>query len=356
MSRIIFHIDMNSFFVACELAGQPQLKGQPVVVSGYSRRGVITTASYEARALGIHAAMPLSEALRICPTLHVLPVNHELYRDFSQKMMTIFQRYSQTVEQASIDEAYLEMSYLCDGQQSYTSVAREIQAVVESELGLGCSIGISYNRFLAKMASDMEKPNGLTILSRQAMIERILPLPIEQMYGVGPKTAEKFRALGIKTIAELASYRDEIALRALIGDKQAQSLQQRAKGNDQSELSQSSKEELDSIGHSRTLLHDTTDEHELETLLRNLTLLVVERMKRQSVVGKTLQVTLRTHNFKTITRSITRQSYFASEADIYTAALELFQTHWDGIPIRLLGITVQNLQPRQFAYQQLRLF
>ncbi|MGL6009238.1 MAG: DNA polymerase IV [Culicoidibacterales bacterium] len=356
MKRIIFHVDMNSFFVACEVAQQPKLRGLPVVVSGKSRRGVITTASYEARALGIHAAMPISEAVRICSKLIILPVNHELYRQYSQAMIEILQRFSPRVEQASIDEAYLDMSHLVANKQSYIQVAQEIQATIEAELLIGSSVGISYNRFLAKMASDMQKPNGLTILRRHDLYQRIWPLAIEEMYGVGPKTAEKLRALGIQTIGQLAAFEDMLALRKLVGGKQAEWLHLRAKGNDRSPIVPATKNDLDSIGHSRTFANDTDEEQVLEQQLAYLAGLVYERLTRQQVVAKTIQIIIRNNQFQTMTRSLTGGSHYQKEADILAEARNLFWEHWDGTPVRLVGITLQNLVPKQLAYEQLRLF
>lgn len=356
MSRIIFHVDMNSFFAACELAERPEFRGKPLVVSGNSRRGVITTASYEARALGIHAAMPLSEARRIFPKLIVLPVNHERYQRYSRAMIAILQRFSPRVEQASIDEAYLDMSHLIATKQSYVAIARQIQQAIYQELGLGSSIGISYNRFLAKMASDMQKPNGLTILRRADLTHKIWPLAIEAMYGVGPKTAEKLQALGIKTIGDLAHFTDEPALKELLGEKQSCWLHQRAKGNGSGIIEATTKAELDSIGHSRTFTSDTIEERELEQQLENLTQLVLKRLTKQQVVAKTLQVTIRNHRFETITRSMSAPSYFKTEEEIFMAAMNVFWEHWDGTPVRLLGITLQNLRAKTYVYEQLRLF
>ncbi|MGL4624034.1 MAG: DNA polymerase IV [Culicoidibacterales bacterium] len=356
MSRIIFHVDMNSFFAACELAHHPEYRGKPLVVSGNSRRGVITTASYEARALGIHAAMPLSEARRIYPQLIVLPVNHERYQQYSRAMMEILQRFSPKVEQASIDEAYLDMSHLMLTGESYIASARTIQHTIQAELGLGSSIGISYNRFLAKMASDMQKPNGLTILRRADVAVKIWPLAIEAMYGVGPKTAEKLQALGIRTIGDLAEYTDQQALKKLIGDKQATWLHQRAKGNGNYTIMTATKEELDSIGHSRTFASDTIEERELEKQLQKLSELVIKRLIQQQVMAKTVQVTIRNQHFETITRSLTAPSYYKTEEEIFLAALNVFWEHWDGTPVRLLGVTLQNLLPKQYVYEQLRLF
>ncbi|MGL5296398.1 MAG: DNA polymerase IV [Culicoidibacterales bacterium] len=356
MGKIIFHIDMNSYFVACELASQPHLRGLPVVVSGHSRRGVITTASYEARALGIHAAMPLQKALRICPTLIVLPVNHQLYRECSVAMIKILKKYSLLVEQASIDEAYMDMSHLSQCNQSYEYVARIIQADLQRTLQLGSSVGISYNRFLAKMASDMQKPNGLTILRRSDIATKIWPLPISEMYGVGPKTSEKLRALGIESIGDLAHYKEEQAVKELLGDKQASSLRMRACGNDFTPVVSSTKDELDSIGHSKTLLNDTLNEHDLEKLLIQLVHLVEQRRKKHGVVAKTIQIMIRNHMFETITRSITLDSYIKGETRILYYVTQLFWEHWDGTAVRLLGVTIQNLRRQSTVYEQLRLF
>ncbi len=229
--QIIFHIDMNAFFASCELTVHPEYKGKPLVVAGKSRRGIITTASYEARQYGIHSAMPTYQAKEKCPSLIIVEPHFELYRKISQAFFEIIATYSPIYEVASIDECYVDMTQIITDYPGLEETAKQIQQQVLEELGISCSIGIAPNKFLAKMASDMKKPMGITLLTRRHLKEKLWPLPIGEMYGIGKKTAPKLVELGIKTIGDLAKYENYDKAHLILG-KNTLVYYQRANGKD----------------------------------------------------------------------------------------------------------------------------
>ena len=209
MMQVIFHIDLNAFYASAEISRNPSLKGKPVVISGKSKRSIITTASYEARKYGIHSAMPLFQAKQLCKDLIILPADFELYHRLSNEFFTIIASYSEILEVASIDECYLDVTAIIQEKKIHPVVlAKDIQTKVYEQLNLQCSIGISPNKFLAKMASDMKKPMGITVLTRNNLKEVMWPLDIKDMFGIGKKTQPKLRAVGINTIGDLADYKN----------------------------------------------------------------------------------------------------------------------------------------------------
>ena len=206
MGKVIFHIDMNCFFVSCEVAENPELKGQNVAVGhvGLDRKGMILAASYEAKAYGIKTTMPIFEAERLCPNLILINPNHELYQEYSRKFFSYFSKITPLVEPASIDEGYLDVTDVC-GPNEYVDLAKKIQDDILNLYGLPCSIGIAPNKFLAKMASDMKKPLGITVLRKRDIKELMWPLPIEDLFGAGKKTCAMLREINIKTIGDFAT-------------------------------------------------------------------------------------------------------------------------------------------------------
>ena len=205
--RIIFHIDLNAFFASCETTLRPELENLPLAISGEksSKRGIVTTANYVARQFGVHSAMPLMQAKKKCPSLVVVPANFDLYRKISQQFIELLQTYSDQVEKASIDEAYVDVTHLYH-QIHPVKLAQQIQMRIQNELKIGCSIGIAPNKFLAKMASDMKKPNGITVLRKRDLPSVLWPLPIEEMFGVGKASSLILKQLGINTIEDLVHY------------------------------------------------------------------------------------------------------------------------------------------------------
>ena len=231
MSRVYFHIDLNAFFASCEELLDPSLKGKPLVVGGKSRRSVISTANYEARKYGIHSAMPMQQAEKLCKDLVIVNGHYAFYSDMSHQFMQIIHSYTDLVEKASIDECYADMTDVICRYPKPLDVAFEIQRRVLEETGLRCSIGIGPNMFLAKMASDMKKPMGITVLRIRDVPEKMWPLPIKEMQGIGKRTVPLMEDLNIHTIKDLATYQNLNALKPVLG-KNIKSMIKRANGYD----------------------------------------------------------------------------------------------------------------------------
>jgi len=353
--RVIFHVDINSFYASVEAAYNPSLKGKPLAIAGNpeERRGIIVTSSYEARAKGIKTTMPLWQAKNLCPELIVLPPNFDRYRHASQEIFKLMAEITPLVQPVSIDEGYLDITD-CYELGSPLDIAYNLQMRIKNELDLPCSIGIAPNKFLAKMASDMKKPMGITVLRIRDLPKKLWPRQIEEMYGVGEKTADKLRRIGVNKIGDLVEA-DRFTLRRILGVN-GERLQERAKGIDPSPVDPDAIYDFKSIGNSETLREDTTDETVIATLLRRLARKVAVRLERKEVVAQTLQIMIRYHDRRTITRSLTHDEYFFIEDQIFAIANELFDVNWNGEPIRLLGITAQNLIEKEQAVEQLNLF
>lgn len=354
-ARIIYHIDMNSFYASVEVAHNPSLKGKPVAIAGNPkhRRGIIVTSSYEARHYGVRTTMPLWEARKLCPDLIVLPPNFERYREASRKMFQLVAELTPCVEPVSIDEGYIDVT---DVKHDKTPIdtAKTLQKRILDELHLPSSIGIGPNKFLAKMASDMKKPMGITVLRIRDLPRKLWPLPIENMYGVGQKTAGKLREIGIETIGQLAKT-DTYELSQLLGVN-GERLKNRANGIDPRHVDPEAVNEFKSIGNSKTLPHDTTDEIEIHQLFEHLAATIDMRMRRRHAAGLTVQIMIRYHNHHTVTRSKKLSHYIYTKEDILQHALSLFYNHWNLQPVRLLGITVTDMINKKYMTKQLNLF
>src|SRR5690625_1226286 len=354
-ARIIYHIDMNSFYASVEMAHDPSLRGKPVAIAGNpkQRRGIIVTSSYEARHFGVRTTMPLWEAKELCPNLIVLPPNFERYREASRKMFQLVAKLTPKVEPVSIDEGYIDVTDI-HHQGTPIDTARRLQKEIYDELGLPSSIGIGPNKFLAKMASDMKKPMGITVLRIRDLPKKLWLLPIEEMYGVGKKTAEKLRNIHIETIGDLARA-DVYKLSQLLGIN-GERLKNRANGIDPRHVDPDAVNEFKSIGNSKTLPRDTTDETEIRQLFEHLATTIEQRMHRRHATGLTVQIMIRYFDRKTITRSKKLPSYIHSKEDIFQHAMSLFYNHWNLQPVRLLGITVTDMIDKSHMTEQLNLF
>lgn len=353
--RVILHVDMNSFYASVEMAYDPNLKGKPLAIAGNveERRGIIVTCSYEARKFGVKTTMPLWEAKKLCPELIVMKPNFERYRAASIGMFTILRQYTELVEPVSIDEGYLDISESFEFG-SPIDIAKSIQKRVLDQLDLPCSIGIAPNKFLAKMASDMKKPMGITILRKRDIPMVLWPLNTNEMHGVGKKTAEKLTTIGIHTIGDLAKGND-IQLKSLLGINGLR-IKERANGIDHRPVDPGSIEEFKSIGNSTTLPRDVSNQHELFRVLESLAETVSVRIKRKNVLATTLGITIRYKDRKTITRSKKLSNPINNKEDISAFAKQLFLKSWNGDPVRLLGITGNDLVDQDHAYKQLDLF
>ncbi|WP_246944809.1 DNA polymerase IV [Bacillus pinisoli] len=353
--RVILHVDMNSFYASVEVAYDPSLSGKPLAIAGNpeERRGIIVTCSYEARALGIKTTMPLWEAKRLCPQLIVMTPNFDRYRKASLAMFDYLRTYTHMVQPVSIDEGYMDITE-CYELGSPLEIAKRIQTEMMEKLKLPCSIGIAPNKFLAKMASDMKKPLGITVLRKRDVQERLWPLPVSDMHGVGLKSAEKLEPLQIKTIGDLAQA-NVIQLKAILGIN-GERLKERANGKDDRPVDPDAIYEFKSIGNSSTLRADTIDEQEIFAVLQRLSDSVSRRLKRKESLARTIQLTIRYHDRKTITRSKKINNPIVESKDILAVINQLWKKHWNEQPVRLLGITTQDLVEKNAAFKQLDLF
>ncbi|WP_070121618.1 DNA polymerase IV [Bacillus marinisedimentorum] len=353
--RVILHVDMNSFYASVEMAHDPSLKGKPLAIAGNAeeRKGIIVTSSYEARAKGVKTTMPLWEAKKLCPQLIVKRPNFNRYREASLRMFEILAKYAALVQPVSIDEGYLDISG-SSHLGSPLEIANHIQAEIKETLDLPCSIGIAPNKFLAKMASDMKKPMGITVLRKRDVPEVLWPLKVEEMYGIGSRTAVKLNGIGIRLIGDLAKA-DEYQLKQLLGIN-GERLKSRANGIDHSAVDPDAVAEFKSIGNSTTLPEDTTNPTVIYKTIRELSTSVARRMARKQVVSSNIQVMIRYHDRKTVTRSRKLDTTVMKEEEIAEQAIRLFDEHWNEKPIRLLGVTAQDLSEKAEAYKQLDLF
>ena len=300
--RRILHIDMDAFFAAVEEQRHPDLIGTPVVIGGIgdpSRRGVVSTANYVARKYGIHSAMPLRTAYKLCPRAHFLPVDYEAYTEASRVFKSVLRELTSLIEDVGIDEAFLDISDLA---MTSDAVAAFIKGGILERLGLTCSIGIASNKLLAKIASDMEKPDGLTILSTGDVENRLWPLPIRKLYGVGPKTEEALKALGIETIGMLAG-RSLEELVGLFGRSYGHYLYEASRGIDDSPLV--THWEPKSLSRERTFQKDIAEWQAIAAVLAGLVRGVTGDMQERRYIAKTFTLKIRFGDFETVTRSLT---------------------------------------------------
>ncbi|WP_026689357.1 DNA polymerase IV [Alteribacter aurantiacus] len=353
--RIIFHVDMNSFYASVEAAYDPTLKGKPVAIAGNieERRGIVVTASYEARGKGVKPPMPLWEAKKLCPDLVVRKPNFDRYRKASQEMFRILYEYTPLVEPVSIDEGYMDITEAV-ASTSAIQLAEIIQSRLKKELNLPSSIGIAPNKFLAKMASDMKKPMGITVLRKREINRVLWPMNTKEMHGIGEKTAEKLNKSGIDTIGELAKANPE-HLKQILGIHGLK-LYEKANGIDNRLVDPDSVNEFKSIGNSTTMPKDLTDVHKVKKVLMNLADSVARRMRKKEVYAWNVQLTIRYHDRKTITRSRKLEYPVRSHQDLFEASSALFDKYWNQEPVRLLGVTAMDLVEKSYAYKQLDLF
>ncbi len=343
MRRTIILVDMNAFFITCEMSINPALKGHPAAVAGdpKNRSGIILAANYDARAFGVKTTMLIHEALSICPGLILVPPTRGLYERKSNDFMEIFSRYSPVIQKNSIDEAWLDLTGCEQLFGEPVHLANRIMNEIKDELDLWCSIGISENKFLAKMASEMKKPLGITELWKNDIRYKLWPLKVREMYGIGKQTEKRLNEIGIDTIGELAGCNSKI-LQDIFG-KYGLELKQLANGIDLTPVESSPKSETKSISRSTTLSKDIIDIEEAGTVLLGLAEEVGEEARRYDFRGRTVSIVIRYNDFKTITRQKTIIPSYLTK-DIYRTGAELLKVNWDRHrPIRLLGIGIANI-------------
>jgi DNA polymerase-4 len=344
---------MNAFFISCEQIRHPEIKGKPAAVAGdpENRTGIILTANYEARRYGIKTTMILRDAFRLCPELIIVPPDHNFYEQKSREVMAILSSYTPVIEQNSIDEAWLDMTG-CGGLfGNPLETAQNIMKRINKELNLWCSIGISENKFLAKMASEMKKPHGITELWVKDIKEKMWPLPVNYMYGVGKQTALKLQSIGIFTIMDLAMYNREYLVKKL--GKMGAEISLYANGIDNSKVIPNSDSEMKSIGRSVTLPHDTLDIEYVKSVLLELSDDIGMTARKYGKRGRTVQISIKYADFKSITRQMTVPTTYLVK-EIYLAAVKLIEKNWNKSPIRLLGISLSGFDNDES--EQLSLF
>ena len=340
-ARAILHLDLDAFYASIEQRDHPEYRGKPVIVGGSpDRRGVVATASYEARKYGVHSAMPSRTAQRLCPQAIFLPARFEVYRAVSQQIMTIFRQQTTLVEPLSLDEAYLDVTAEVRDLEEAAWIAREIKRQIWDQTNLTASAGISYCKFLAKIASDAHKPDGLTVIPQEEASAFLETLPIEKFFGVGKVTAAKLRELGIQTGADLKHMGEE-RLHDLLG-KHGWQLYRYACGVDERPVEPV--RERKSVGKEVTLERDIRDRGEMERILETLALQVERRLAELGIAGKTLTLKVRWSTFELVTRASSREQGFQLAQEMLPVLQTLLSGLVDGKrAVRLLGVTVSSL-------------
>ena len=353
MARVIFHIDLNSFFASAEEVLDPSIAGKPVVVSGMSRRSVVATANYEARAYGVKSAMPIQEALSLCPDLVVVKGHYNYYDELSDKFIQLIQSYTPYVEVASIDVCYADMTEVIKRYERPLDLAWQIQRRLKEELHLKCSIGVAPNKFLAKMASDMRKPMGITVLRKAEVRKKLWPLSIGEMYGIGKKTAKALQTMGITTIGELAEYQDRILLSKLLG-KNTNAIIERCYGIASDEITMHT--QMKSMSQSTTFQDDITDYDEIRGYFKRLSYQLAARLKQNGIMGNVVSISVRYFTFETIVRS-KKLTYPLQDAEtLFEQVMMLYDENQDEQAVRHVGVGVSNLNPVAAQKIQLSLF
>ena len=347
------HIDLNAFFATAETIIHPEYEGKPLVVGGIGRRGIVSTANYEARKYGIHSAMPTYKAKELCKDLIVVPGHFDLYAKLSDEFFKYVATYSPIIQVASIDECFVDMSEPLRKVKDVEAYLKELQLGLYNKTKLKCSIGIGPTKFLAKMASDMKKPMGITIIRKRDIARMIYPLPIEDMFGIGKKTSPVLRKLGINKIGDLITY-DQVTLKHVLGRFYYTCMDWlNGKGSDKIET-----EEHDpkSIGTSRTFEHDTDNYEEIKLMIKWLARDVSNRAKEENKLGTTVQVTIKTCDFRLHTKSVTYVRPTNDYNFILEQALKAYDKFKLNEPIRLVGVTLQNLKSKEETQFQMSLF
>ncbi|WP_432406612.1 DNA polymerase IV [Wukongibacter sp. M2B1] len=340
MERKIIHVDLDAFFASVEVIDDPSLKGKPVIVGGVSSRGVVCTCSYEARKYGVHSAMPGFMAKKRCPHGIFLPVRHWRYSEVSREVFKIFYELTDRVEPLSIDEAFLDITHM---DEDPLDVAHLIKERVMKETGLTISVGISYNKFLAKLASDWNKPDGIKVISKEMIPDILRPLSIKKVYGIGRKSAEKLKSIGIFTIDDLLRLPKEY-LEEFFG-KYGNEIYDRIRGIDNRMVKPS--RERKSIGRETTLAEDSSDKEHLRKYLLRFSKNVSETLVSKGILTKTITVKIKTSNFQSHTKSRTIYDYINSYEQIYSIASDILDEIELEDEIRLIGLTVANLSQNE---------
>jgi DNA polymerase-4 len=341
INRKIIHVDMDAFYASVEQRDNHELRGKPLAVGGSGGRGVIAAASYEARKFGVKSAMPAQVALRKCPKLLFVRPNFDKYKAISTEIRAIFERYTSVIEPLSLDEAFLDVTYSNFEVPSATFIAQQIKNDIKNELNLVASAGVSYNKFLAKMASDEDKPNGLFVITPSEGPDFIKALPIERFFGVGKVTAEKMHANGVFKGEDLLTF-SKAELQIIFG-KSGTSLYNIARGEDEREVK--SDRIRKSVGAEMTFKDDISSEIEINEKLTAIFEKWWDRYQSHGVEGKTISIKVKNAQFQTISRSFTDDKYFENKEEARAVIFKLLdESEIIGNPIRLLGVSISGLK------------
>lgn len=350
--RTILHIDMNAFFASVEQQSNPALQGKPVAVIGAAKRTIITTCSYEARAFGVKTGMNTWEARQKCPELIFVVGNNKKYSYTSKGIIGIMREYTPLVEVFSIDEAFLDVTGSLNLFGPAEEIARMIKERIRERFGLTCSVGIAPNKLLAKLASDMQKPDGLTVIAPDQVARVLDRLPIRELCGIGAKTQQQLAKFGIRTCGELGRFPVDILKRSfgVTGEK----LHLMGLGHDEAPVvPEEEAEEVKSVGHSTTLDADLTARSEIIAVLLQLSEMVGRRARKYRVTGRTITLTVRYPDFTTFSRQLSRSAATNNSDEIYRDAVQLLDQLELAQPVRLLGVRLTNLS---YEMEQLPLF
>lgn len=347
MARKILHLDLDAFFCAVEEQRDPSLVGKPFAVGGQpDRRGVVASCSYAARSFGVRSAMPMATAVRLCPDLIIVPHRFGAYREASRAVMDRVNDLTPLVEQISIDEAFLDVTMLPDPAEA---IARRLQATINDDLRLPCSLGVATNKLVAKIANTVGKarartghpPNTIQVVPPGEEAAFLAPLPVEELWGVGPKTAEQLARLGLRTIGDIARWPADDLVRRF--GKHGEQLAERARGIDERPVE--TVRETKSISKETTFARNVTDAATLRRTLRRLADGVGAQVRREGLSGTTIKIKLRWQDFTTLTRQVTLDHTTDQDGEIAEVALRLLEEHWPpGRPVRLIGVGISGFE------------
>ena len=349
----ILHVDMDAFFASVELRDRPELKGLPVVVGHSGGRGVVTSATYEARKFGIHAAMSMTEAIRKCPKAIFIEPNHEKYSEVSERLQEIYLSFTPLVEPLSVDEAFLDVSGSRKLIGTPIEIGKKLREKVFQEENITCSVGIAPTKFIAKLASTRAKPDGLIVVSPKEVIDFLHPLPVGALWGVGGKTEEVLKRLGLFKVADIANLPLKTLKRAL-GDGIAEHLYELSWGKDERRVETNEPEK--SVGNEETFSKDLDQAEDILREVLRLSEKVASRLRQAGLMGRTITLKVRFSNFSTITRSKTLLDPTDVAKEIYEVAKSLFEgLKLNQVRVRLVGVRVEKLVEEDQANRQLML-
>ncbi len=337
----ILHVDMDAFYASVELIDRPELRGRPVIIGGTEGRGVVLSATYEARAFGVHAAMPVARARRLCPQAVFIHPSHHRYAEVSEGVMAIFRDITPAVEPLSLDEAFLDVAGAMRRLGRPREIAALIRARVAAEQRITCSVGVAPSKFVAKVASATCKPDGLLVVPTDRVVEFLHPMPVGALWGVGPRTEEQLQRLGLRTVGDLAHIPLATLERAL-GRATGRHLSELAWGRDERTVTVDGPER--SIGNEQTFARDIDDPDEIRRELLRLSEQVARRLRAHGVVARTIVLKVRFADFSTITRSHTITDPTDTSRDVYATAVALFDAlHLQRARVRLVGVRAEGL-------------